>query len=293
MACVALLDRGVLRLSGEGVRAFLNGIVTSEMEHVGEDRPRFTALLTPQGKILVDFIVAAADGEQGGGLYLDCPRALAGDLARRLGFYKLRAKVVIEDLSETLAVVAYIDGETAREGLGVLYRDPRHPALGDRLILDRAAAEEMGGERELYDALRMRLGIPEGGRDFAYGETFPHEADMDQLGGVDFGKGCFVGQEVVSRMQHRGTARSRVIPVQFAAGFVPEPGTEALAQGKSIGRIGSGVTGGRAFALLRLDRVEEALAAGQALEAGGLAFRPADGEALRFPIPGIAAKPVA
>ncbi|MFO1148753.1 MAG: folate-binding protein [Alsobacter sp.] len=293
MASAPLLDRGVLRLTGEDVRRFLNGLVTSEMEEVGEDRPRFAALLTPQGKILCDFIVAAADGEQGGGLYLDCPRVLAEDLARRLGLYKLRAKVTIEDLSSTLAVAAWWDGERAPDGLGVFYPDPRHPALGDRVILDRAAAEALAGDASDYHAHRIGLGVPEGGRDFAYGDAFPHEADMDQFAGVDFDKGCYVGQEVVSRMQHRGTARTRVIPVTFADGVAPEAGTEATADGRAVGRIGSSAPGGRALALLRLDRVEDALAAGQALEAGGLAFRPGQADALRFPIPGDAAKPVA
>ncbi len=293
MASAPLLDRGVLRLTGEDARSFLNGLVTSDMEDVGEDKPRFAALLTPQGKIICDFIVSAGDGEQGGGLYLDCPLPLAADLARRLGFYKLRAKVTIEDLSSTLAVAAFWDGERAPDGLGVLYPDPRAAGLGDRVILDRAAAEAMAGDPAPYHAHRISLGVPEGGKDFPYGETFPHEADMDQLAGVDFDKGCYVGQEVVSRMQHRGTARTRVIPVRFPDGVAPEAGSEATADGRSIGRIGSSAPGGLALGLLRLDRIEDALAAGQALEAGGLAFRPERADALRFPMPGDAAKPVA
>ena len=132
----------------------------------------------------------------------------------------------------------------------------------------------------------MSLGIPAGGRDFAYGDTFPHEALLDQLGGVSFKKGCYIGQEVVSRMQHRGTARTRVVPIVFDEGIAAETGTEALAGGKPLGSIGSGANG-RALALLRLDRLADALAGGQTPLGGGLAFHLAEKpEFIRFPFPG-------
>ncbi|MCP8939057.1 folate-binding protein [Alsobacter sp. SYSU M60028] len=287
MASAFLEDRGVVRVTGEDARGFLDGLVTSDMDKVAVDRARHAALLTPQGKILFDFIVAEADGEQGGGFYLDVPRALAADLARRLGFYKLRARVSIEDLSETAGVVAFWDGERADEGLGVVYADPRLPELGDRVIAPRSTCPDLASEpAEAWHAHRVALGVPEGGRDFAYGDAFPHEADMDQLGGVDFDKGCYVGQEVVSRMQHRGTARTRIVPVRFRGGVGAGEGAEAHAGGRAAGRIGSVTADGRALAMLRLDRVEDALASGGALEADGLAFDLVKPAFARFPWPG-------
>ncbi len=293
MASAALTERGVVRVSGEDARSFLDGLVTSDMSAVADDKARYAALLTPQGKILFDFIVAEADGEQGGALYLDVARPLAADLAKRLGFYKLRAKVSVEDLSSTLCVVAFFDGERAPNGIGVLYADPRDPRLGDRVIMERSEAEALSGDMAAYDAYRIALGVPEGGRDFIYGDAFPHEVNLDRLGGVDFDKGCFVGQEVVSRMQHRGTVRTRIVPVSFDDGFAAEEGIEAVADGKPVGRIGSTASGGKALAMLRLDRVQDALAAGQRLEAGGLTFQVVQSGDVPFPFSPDAAKPVA
>jgi folate-binding protein YgfZ len=142
-----------------------------------------------------------------------------------------------------------------------------------------------------YAARRIAFGVPAGGVDFAYGDAFPHEADMDLLGGVDFQKGCYVGQEVVSRMQHRGTARTRVIPVHFLDGISPPEGSEALAGDKPAGRIGAAAPGGAALALLRLDRIADAMAAGEPLTAGGLVFRAEKPGFADFPFPWEAAKP--
>ncbi|PSC06466.1 folate-binding protein [Alsobacter soli] len=288
MPSAHLTDRGVIRVTGEDARKFLDGLVTSDMDKVAVDRARYAALLTPQGKILVDFIVAEADGEQmGGGFVLDCPRALAPDLAKRLSTYKLRAKVSVEDLSDTLGVVAYWGGDRGGDGAGVLYPDPRHTQLGDRLVTDAARAPDLAtATAEDWRAWRIALGIPHGGQDFAYGDAFPHEADMDQLGGVDFDKGCYIGQEVVSRMQHRGTARTRIVPVAFDGGFAAEEGSEVMAGDKVAGRIGSTAPGGRGLASVRLDRIEDALAAGAPVTAGGLPIRLVKPDWASFKAPG-------
>src|SRR5262249_32414529 len=160
--------------------------------------------------------------------FLDCPRALAPALMQRLNFYKLRAKVIVEDLSDVLGVLAIWDG-TGDTEYGLTTTDPRLPELGLRCMLPphlaREAAAAPGarlGDASAYEAHRIALGIPRGGLDFMYSDAFPHETDMDQLGGIDFDKGCFVGQEVVSRMEHRGTARNRIVPVVYD-GFAPEP----------------------------------------------------------------------
>jgi tRNA-modifying protein YgfZ len=277
MKAALLPDRGVVKVDGDDARKFLNGLVTSDIAKVTPEAASFTALLTPQGKIIVDFILVEAPPADGGGFFLDCPRALAPTLLQRLNFYKLRAKVMIEDLSETLGVLAVWEGDAAIE-YGLCYRDPRLAALGLRCMLPphlaADAAADLGAklvEASAYEAHRIALGVPRGGLDFIYGDAFPHETDMDQFGGVDFDKGCFVGQEVVSRIENRGTARSRVVPVAFD-GFAPEAGTPVSAGGKTVGTFGSGAQG-RGLAMLRLDRVGDAVAAGEPLVAGGVQIR--------------------
>ncbi len=286
MKAALLPDRGVVKVAGIDARKFLNGLVTADMGKVTPAKPAFAALLTPQGKIIVDFIVAEAGD---GGFLLDCPRALAAVLVERLGFYKLRAKVGIENQSEILGVMAIWDGAGAARTLPAGYCDPRLPELGLRCISPHSAdsAAPLGAEpveAAAYEAHRIALGVPSGGLDFPYGDAFPHEADMDQLHGVDFQKGCYVGQEVVSRMEHRGTARTRVVPVAFQ-GAPPAGGAVVTADGKSVGAMGSAAAG-RGLAMLRLDRVDEALAAGAALEADAVALRLSKPAWARFAFPG-------
>jgi len=286
MKAARLPDRGVVRVAGPDARKFLNGLITADLAKVTPTQPRFAALLTPQGKIIVDFIVAEAEGA----FFLDCPRALAPTLSDRLTFYKLRAKVTIENLSGTLDVLA-IWGEDSVIRQGLCYPDPRLRGLGMRCIVspDRAAdgAADVGAEfvdASEYAAHRIALGVPQGGADFAYGDAFPHESDMDQLRGVDFDKGCFIGQEVVSRIEHRASARTRVVPVGFD-GAPPDTGVPVMAGDKSVGLMGSGVSG-RGLAALRLDRVEEALASRTALVAGGVELHLVKPPWARFAFPG-------
>jgi tRNA-modifying protein YgfZ len=290
MKAALLPDRGVVKVAGDDARKFLNGLLTADIGKVTPDSARFAALLTPQGKIIADCIVAEVAPQEGAGLFLDCPRALAPSLVERLNFYKLRAKLIVEDLSEVLGVLAAWDGEGTTE-CGLVYRDPRLPVLGLRVMLPphlaSEAAAELGAELTdagAYEAHRVALGIPRGGLDFMYGDAFPHEADMDQLGGVDFEKGCYVGQEVVSRMEHRGTARNRVVPIGYDA-FAPEAGVPVMAGERQVGIMGSSAAG-RGLALLRLDRVADALAADVALIAGGVTIRPVKPDWARFPWPG-------
>ena len=266
-----LSDRGVLRVGGADAKDFLQGLVTSDMERVVEDRSIHAGLLTPQGKILFDFFVVG-DGTD---YLLECPKAQASDLAVRLTFYKLRAAVEITDICDRQTVWAAWGDVGEIEPPAVAYSDPRLKALGVRFI---AAAESDGacarcaptGE-DAYHAHRIAHGVPEGGRDFDYGDAFPHEADFDQLHGIDFEKGCFVGQEVVSRMEHRGTARKRVVPVA-GNGPLGDQGGDVVASGVTIGRLRS-VSHDHGLALLRLDRAKKALAQGQTITAGGVPIR--------------------
>jgi tRNA-modifying protein YgfZ len=288
MQAALLPDRGVVKVAGGDARKFLNGLVTSDVDKLTPAHAVFAALLTPQGKIIADFIVIEA--AEGGAFFLDCPRALAPTLTQRLAFYKLRAQVMIEDHSDALGVLAIWDGAVASKR-GLCFRDPRLSELGLRCILPPNLAGEAAGEigaqlvdASAYEAHRIALGVPRGGLDFIYGDAFPHETDMDQLGGVDFDKGCFVGQEVVSRIEHRGTARARIVPVAFD-GFAPEPGTAVSAGERTVGTLGSSARG-RALAMLRLDRAAAALAAGEPLIAGGVAMRLTKPAWARFAFPG-------
>lgn len=287
MSVTRLIDRGVIRVSGDDARDFLQNLVTNDLDPVVPGQTGYGALLTPQGKIICDFFIVVLSAEDGGGFLLDTPLLQTADLMKRLKLYKLRAKVTLDDLTEASAVLASADGAPLPTDAGFVYEDPRLPELGQRAIADAAGIDSLiDAEPEVYHARRIALGIPAGGRDFPYGDTFPHEALLDQLGGVSFKKGCYIGQEVVSRMQHRGTARTRVVPVVFDEGIVTETGAEATAGGKPLGIIGSGANG-KALALLRLDRLADATAAGQTPLGGGLAFHLAEKPAfIRFPFPG-------
>lgn len=286
MQAALLPDRGVVKIAGEAARTFLNGLLTADIGKVTPQAPAFAALLTPQGKIIVDCIVAEASEADGGGFFLDCPRALVRTLIERLTFYKLRAKVTIEDRSEVLAVMAVWGGRADSE-YGLVYPDPRLPELGFRVMLPpdiaAEAAREMGAvltEAAAYETHRIALGVPRGGLDFIFGDTFPHDADMDQLGGVDFHKGCYVGQEVVSRVEHRGTARTRIVPVAFD-GAAPDAGVPVMAGDKAVGTMGSAAAG-HGLAQVRLDRIAPPAAG---LSAGGVPLRLRRLDWIRFALP--------
>ncbi len=274
MKAAFLPDRGVIKVGGEDARGFLDGLVTTNVTLVRPGLARFGALLTPQGKIVIDFLMTEAPEAYGGGFVFDCPLALAQTLADKLRFYKLRARVTIENLSAQLGVLAVWDGAPkARPDLA--FEDPRDPKLGWRMLVPNDLIATTAGtlgatlvDSAAYEAHRIACGAPRGGVDFIYGDAFPHEANMDRLHGVDFDKGCYVGQEVVSRMEHRGTARTRTVRVRLGGG-APEIGIPVVAGDKPVGAMGSSANG-LGLALLRVDRVADALDAGLALTAGGL-----------------------
>jgi len=287
MKAAFLPDRGVVKVGGEDARDFLNGLVTTDVTLLRPGLGRFGALLTPQGKIITDFLITEAPAGHGGGFLIDAPRALAQGLATKLGFYKLRAKVLVENLSDSLGVLAAWDGESAIKP-DLAFADPRGTALGWRILvpeeLTQKVADLIGADlvdSAAYEAHRIACGAPRGGLDFMYGDAFPHETNMDRLHGVDFDKGCYVGQEVVSRMQHRGTARTRTVKI-ILDDLSPEPGATILAGDKSVGTMGS-TAGGNGLALVRTDRVADALDAGVPLTAGGLGLRLADPNDVRTP----------
>lgn len=271
-----LTSRGVVHVTGPDAHGFLHNLITCDMDDVEARGTAYGALLTPQGKVLFDFIMVKIDD----GYLVDVRHDAVGELVKRLSFYKLRARVEVKDVSEDLAVLAAWGTDAAPEMPATVVRDPRLAALGFRAIgariglgADLASPGLEIADEAAYHAHRISLGVPEGGIDFPFGDAFPHDADMDDLDGVAFDKGCYVGQEVVSRMKHRGTARKRVIIVH-GDGDLPEPGTGIEAGGKPAGTLGSS-SGAAGLALVRLDRIKEALDAGEGITAAGVALRPA------------------
>jgi len=225
-------------------------------------------LLSPQGKILFDFFVV----RDRDGFLIDVAKDQAAGLVKRLSMYKLRAKVAIAE-----APGAQVEARWPSQAGSVT--DPRHRKLGGRRITQSPVAFDPGSF-ETYHAHRIALGVPEGGKDYAFGDTFPHEALFDQLNGVSFTKGCYVGQEIVARMEHRGTARKRIVRVT-GEGALPTAGTEVLAGDVAIGVMGSRA-GQHGLALLRLDRVVEFTGKGIGLTCGGVAIVPDAGDVERL-----------
>ncbi|WP_295556288.1 folate-binding protein [uncultured Hyphomicrobium sp.] len=274
---VAILDdRGAVAVVGADAEKLLGGLITNDMARLAETPALYAALLSPQGKVLFDFfVVRTAEG-----FLLETAREKAEGLVKRLSMYKLRASVEIRDVSEDYSVAALWGASAVSFGEAVgahAFADPRFAPLGIRILAAKDQAGDVVAQTkaglvpaEAYHAYRVGLGVPESGRDFVLGDTFPHEALLDQLNGVSFTKGCFVGQEVVSRMQHRATVRKRVVPV-VAEVPLPAGPQPVLAGAVEIGRLGS-VAGARGLALLRLDRVFEAQQAGVPVTADGVAL---------------------
>jgi folate-binding protein YgfZ len=239
-------DRAVLAAAGPDARHFLHTLLTNDIEHLAPGAPVYAALLSPQGKMLFDMFVLAEGPES---FLIDCSASQREDLLKRLVLYRLRAKVTIQARDDLEVGVA------AHEPEGTLaYQDPRRPEMGWRCFIPAGRLADGTG----YDAVRMALGLADTDADLGTGQFFPHEANLDQLHGVSFSKGCYVGQEVVSRMQHRGTARSRILPVSYAAPAPPK-GSVIMAGETVVGETLSSL-GSRGLALIRLDRLAEATA---------------------------------
>lgn len=236
---ICRLDRTILSLKGDDVAGFLNGLITNSLH----DDLTFAALLTPQGKIITDFFVhATPDGH----IVLETATKFAKVLLLRLKMYKLRAKIDIEDISDTYDVYALWDGEG-----DVGSNDPRHPALGQRWLTESGSLSPEHSPED-YDLHRLTLGIPDSMWDFGTEQMFPADANMDLLHGVDYKKGCFIGQEVVSRMHRKTEVRKRMRAVKLSG--VAEAGDSLKAGGRTVGTL-THVRNDMGMALVRLDRL--------------------------------------
>jgi len=279
--------RGVLRIAGQDRVSFLQGLVTNDVAKAAAGQAVYAALLTAQGRFLHDFFILP----QADALLIDCEADRRADLIRRLSMYKLRAKVTIEDKSASLAVVlvwgadaltalslpaeagAMIAGES-----GPIFVDPRLASLGARAILtgDNAASwiakHKFHAAEELdYDRHRIALGVPDGSRDLPVERALLMENNIDDLHGIDWNKGCYIGQEVTARMRYRSLVRKRLLPVAID-GPVPEFGAPITLAGAEAGEMRSAVPG-LGLALLRQEALDK-VGDGRQLVSAAATLRP-------------------
>ena len=264
MPFAQLKDRTLISVSGPDAEHFLQNILTTDLDALGPGEAKPGALLAPQGKILFDFLISRA-GENG--FQLDCRADIADDFLRRLMLYRLRAKAEIAKQDQALVTIAWGDDSTASISDSTALSDARFREVAAKRSYGAIARD--GGDADAWLALRIASGIAESGADYQLGDAFPHDVLLDEIGGVGFKKGCYVGQEVVSRMQHRGTARRRVL-IASAERPLPPSGTELTVAGRPVGMLGS-VSGKTGLAIARIDRVKAALDAGEKIMAGDLA----------------------
>lgn len=261
-----LNDRTQILVRGEDAETFLQSIFTADLATLETGILRASALLSPQGKIQYDFLISRVEG----GFRIDIAQELAETFAKRLTLYRLRAKAEIIVLNESIIRIGW-ESDSSLNADYQITRDERFPeqAKVQRFYAQGAdVAPATDVERQAWADLRIRYGIAEGGADFIMNDVFPHDINFEQFSGVSFKKGCFVGQEVVSRMQHRGTARRRILQVTADAPL-PASDTSITAGGKEVGTLRS-VHGSQGLALVRIDRVKDAMDKAVPLLAGDM-----------------------
>ena len=250
-----LPSRGVISVTGDDRVSFLNGLVSNDVAQAVPGRAVWAALLSAQGRYIADFFIIS-DEER---LLLDVRRDLLADLLKRLSRYKLRAAVKLEDVSDSMKVYAAWDGVPPM--VPITAPDPRLREAGFRMISDAPLAENT--TEGVYHAHRLNLGLPDGPPDLEIDKTLLMEAGFEELNGVDFDKGCYMGQELTARTKYRGLVKRRLVPV-ILDGPLPAPGTPILAGGVEVGTLRSGA-GTMALATIRLDALDKPLLAGNAL----------------------------
>jgi len=264
MPTVKLSDRAILRATGPDAEALLQNVITIDLATLGEREARPGALLTPQGKILFDFLISRAGPDS---FRLDCRRDIAPDLLKRMMLYRLRAKAELSLDNESLISTSWESDSSVSQTDSTSVFDRRFPETL-QVIRNYGTSPAESGDASAWDLLRTEHGVPESGQDYQLGDAFPHEILFDQNGGVGLKKGCYVGQEVVSRMHHRGTARRRLVIVHGES-TLPPPSAEVTTDGRVIGALGT-VAGSEGLAILRIDRAAEAAQSGLPILAGGV-----------------------
>lgn len=274
-------DRGLLAIEGEDRRSFLQGLISNDVTRIGPEHAIYAAFLNPQGRFLHEFFIIELDGA----LYLDCEAERLEDLRRRLSLYRLRAKVSLREAGPAMTVAVLYGsaalaalelssdpGEARAFGGGLVYVDPRTPAIGARAVLPREPSEALAqagfvpGNTADYEGLRLTLGLPDGSRDLEIEKALPLENGFDACNGIDWQKGCYIGQEVTARMKHRALVKRRLMPVRID-GPPPAPGSAILFDGAEAGQMRTAADG-IGLALLRLEVIETAEREGRPLDAG-------------------------
>lgn len=245
MPYAILSNRAVLAVSGEDALPFLQGLISNDIRKLTEQNLLYAALLSPQGKFLHDFFLA----KRADAILIDCEKARKDDLLARLKLYKLRSKIQIDAL-ETMRVAAWWNAPPTG------YADPRLPQLGYRILSD-ALADEPDVGLDAYDAMRLSLAVPDGSRDMVVDKSLLLEWGFDDLHGVDFAKGCYIGQEVTARSKYRGQVKKFIHQIRAKTGILPETGTPITAQDTMVGELRTH-TENQAIALLRLAELEQA-----------------------------------
>ncbi|MGQ0663172.1 MAG: CAF17-like 4Fe-4S cluster assembly/insertion protein YgfZ [Pseudomonadota bacterium] len=298
--CLALAGRGLIEVAGEDRKTFLQGLISNDVTRVDGTRAIYAGLLTAQGRFLHDFIIA----EMGASLYLDCESPRLDDLRKHLSIYRLRSKVTLSPAPDLAVAALWGPGALAALGLaeepgralamagGLVFVDPRLAEIGARAIVPRGRIGDLAalgfapGRPEDYEQLRLALGLPDGSRDLPVEQALLLENGFEELNGLDWKKGCYVGQELTARMKYRALVRKRLLPVRID-GPTPAAGTPVMLGAEEAGEMRS-AAGARGLALLRLEAVEQAARQGTALTAGAGRLTPLKPAWARDGHPGLA-----
>ena len=260
-------NRGILKVSGEDKCEFLQGLISNDVTNISDSSAIYAAMLTPQGKFLFDFFMYQWKSS----ILIETEGNRLAQLKKRLNMYKLRAKIDLEDVTASWSVTAVWGSDvltsiglsknpgsaSAWQG-GLIAVDPRIPSAGARALLPKNHDIQLPGNsvsHSEYDLHRLDLGLPDGGRDMILEKSILLENGFDELNGINWNKGCYIGQELTARTKYRGLIKKRLVPVKVD-GVMPPVGTPILLDGKSVGELRSG-RDNRALAILRIEHLQK------------------------------------